>query len=131
MQNYDDRIIVDDEVEIKYEQKLEDNNERKEDVIAYSNKNIATQNVFQILFSKKYLALTLSTLSILCTLFLKFMFACGVTSNVFYGIWFFLCAGLAGTALVINVVSYAKNKKVEYNVSTIITLIALFALFVI
>lgn len=133
MQNYDDRIIYDDEedIEVKYEQKNEENEIRKFEAVNYSNKNIATNNFFQIIFSKKYLALTLASLSILLILFLKFLLVCGVTSKAFMGIWYFICASLSGTALILNILNYVKNKKVDFNVSTILTLISLLSLLII
>lgn len=131
MDNYDDKIIIDDEVEVKFEQKPVDNEIRKAEVVNYSNSNVRTENVFQILFSKKYLALTLASLSILLVLFLKFLVICGVSSHAFLGIWFFICMGLSGAALILNLIYYAKNKKVDFNVSTIITILSLICLFLI
>lgn len=133
MQNYDDKIIYDDDeaIEIKYEQKNQDNELKKFEAVNYSNRNIATNNFFQTIFSKKYLALTLASLSILLILFFKFLLVCGVTNRAFMGIWFFICASLTGTALVLNILNYVKNKRVDFNVSTILTLISLLSLFII
>lgn len=129
---YDDRIIVDDEVEVKFEQKQQEENEqRKYEAINYSNKNIATNNFFQTAFSKKFLALTLASLSIILTMFFKFLLICGVTSKAFMGIWFFICASLSVSALILNILFYIKNKKVDFNVSTILTLISLLGLILI
>ena len=131
MQNLDDRIILDEEVEVKYEEKPLVAAQQKEETVNYSNKNIYTTNIFGTLFSKKYIALTLSSLAIILTLFMKFIMVCGATSLAFYGIWFFLCAGCSATALILNIISYAKNKKVDFNVSTIITILSLLFLFLI
>ena len=131
MENYDDRIILDEEIEVEYNKKNEANEIRKYDVVNYSNQNVRTKNFFEIAFSKKYLAVTLVTMSLLLTLFLKFLLVCGVTSTGFLGIWFFICAGLTGTSLVLNILSYVKNKKVEFNVSTILTILSLVVLFLI
>lgn len=128
---YDDRIIVDDEVEVKFEQKQEENEQRKYEAINYSNKNITTNNFFQTAFSRKFLALTLASLSIILTMFFKFLLICGVTSKAFMGIWFFICASLGVSALILNILFYVKNKKVDFNVSTILTLISLLGLILI
>lgn len=130
MDNFDDRIILDDEVEVKYEE-AKANEERRTDIVTYSNRNLSRNNFFSLAFSKKFLALTFSSLSILMTLFMKFLMICGVSSLAFFGLWFFMCAGLTGAALVINVINYTKNKKVEFNVSTIITILSLIVLFLV
>ena len=123
----EDKIVIDDDVEIKYDQNLN----QQEPSIQYSNNNIQKSNTFNILFSKKYLALTTATISIILALFMKFLFFCGVSSPVFFGIWFFLCAGFATISLIINVVNFAKNKKIDLNVSSILTFLAILILFLI
>ena len=129
MTNYDDRIILDDDVEVEYQKN--DNEERKSEAISYSNKNVNTNNFFSIAFSKKYIALTLSTISIIFALFMRFFMVCGVTSRAFFGILFFITASLCVTSLIINIINFAKNKKVELNVSSIITFLSLILLFLI
>lgn len=131
MENFDDRIIIDEEIEVKYDQKEHENEIRKMESLNYSNHNIRTNNFFEIIFSKKFLAVTLVTISLLLTLFLKFLLVCGVTNRAFMGICFFICAGLTGTSLVLNIISFAKNKKIDFNVSTILTLLSLIILFLI
>lgn len=131
MQNYDDRIVLDEELEVEYQQPSIVNEPTKFEATNYSNRNVATNNFFEIAFSKKYLALTLASLSILFTLFFKFLIVCGVTSSAFMGIWFFINASLSGTSLVLNILSYIKTRKVEFNVSTILMLISLLGLLLI
>jgi len=132
MENYNNNIIYDeDDVEVKFEEKQEIVEESKYETTTYRNKNIPTSNFFQTAFSKKYLVITLSSLSILLTLFFKFLLVCGVYNHAFLGVWFFLCAGLTGTALILNILYYVKTKKVEFNVSTILTLISLIGLLII
>ena len=97
---------------------------------AYSNANVRTSGVGAI-FQKKYIAILLSTLSIVMTLFMKFLIVCGATSKAFLGIWFFLCAGIAATSLILTVINSVKAKKLNFNVSSIITFLALIALFLI
>ena len=127
--NLDDKIIIDDEVEIKYDENL--NHQEQNQNTNYSNNNIQKLSTLNILFSKKYLALTTATISIVLTLFLKFLIVCGATSRVFFGIWFFLCAGFATVPLIMNVINFAKNKKVDLNVSSILTFLAILILFLI
>jgi len=131
MENFDDRIVLDEEIEVKYEKKDESNEIRKMETLNYSNQNIRTNNFFQIIFSRKYLAVTLVSLSLLLTLFLRFLIICGVTNRAFIGIWFFLCAALTGTSLILNIISYTKLKKIDFNVSTILTILSLLFLFLI
>ena len=131
MENFDDRIVIDEEIEVKYEKKDEEKEMRKMEFLNYSNQNVRTINFFQIVFSKKYLAVTLVSLSLLLTLFLKFLIVCGVHSRAFIGIWYFICASLTGTSLVLNIIAYVKNKKVDFNVSTILTFLSLLILFII
>jgi len=131
MENFDDRIIIDEEIEVQYDKKEQENETRKMETLNYSNKNVRTNNLFEIIFSKKYLAVTLVSISLLMTLFLKFLIVCGVTSRAFIGIWFFICGALTGASLVLNIISYAKNKKVDFNVSTILTVLSLITLFLI
>lgn len=130
MTNYDDRIILDDDIEVEY-QRNDQNEERKSEALSYSNKNVSTQSFFSLAFSKKYIALTLATISIILALFMKFLMCCGVTSRAFYGIWFFLTAGLCTASLLMNIINFAKNKKVDLNVSSIITFLSLLFLFLI
>lgn len=130
MTSYDDRIILDDDVEVEY-QKNNNNEERKLDAVSYSNRNVSTNNFFGLAFSKKYLALTFATISIIMALFMRFLLLCGVTSRAFFGIWFFVCAGLCVTSLIMNIINFAKNKKVDLNVSSIITFLSLILLFLI
>lgn len=130
MENFDDRIIIDEEIEVKYEKKDEENEIRKIESLNYSNHNVRTNNFFEIIFSKKFLAVTLVSISLLLTLFLKFLIVCGVSSRAFIGIWFFICSGLTGTSLVLNIISYAKNRRIDFNVSTILTFLSLLILFI-
>ncbi len=129
--NLDDKIIVDDEVEIKYDENANSNSTNQAQNYNYSNTNIRKSNFFSIAFSKRYVALTLATLSVLFSLFMKFLMCCGVISFAFYGIWFFISASFAGVSLVMNIVNYAKNKKVDFNVSSIICFLAIIILFLI
>lgn len=127
--NLDDKIIIDDDVEIKYDENI--NHQEQKQNFNYSNNNIQKSSTLSILFSKKYLALTTATISIVLALFMKFLAFCGVASHAFFGIWFFLCAGFATTSLIINVVNFAKNKKIDLNVSSILTFLAILILFLI
>lgn len=127
MGNYDDRIILDDEVEVEFQ---EGTNNVNNDV-SYSNKNVSTSNFFSLAFSKKYLALTFATISVFMSVFLQFLLICGVTSRALLGIWFFLSASFCLASLTINIINFAKNKKIELNVSSIISFISLFLLFLI
>ena len=129
--NFDDKIIVDDDVEVKYEVNANQNQNQNQQPQnnSYTNNNIRTESFLSLAFSKKYIALTLSTISIILTMFLRFIKYCSVTSLAFYAIWFFLSAGLVATSLIINVINFAKNKKLDFNVSSIITLVAILVLF--
>ena len=131
MENYDDRIVIDEEIEVEYNNTDRENENRKMEVMNYSNQNVRTNNLLEIIFSKKYLAVTLCAISLILTLFLKFLIVCGVTSRAFIGIWFFICSALTGTSLVLNIIYFAKNKKVDFNVSTILTILSLVTLFLI
>lgn len=113
--------LMDDEVEVKLNST--ENEKRTKEVISYSNANIVHYNFFDVIFSKKFLSLTFSVLSLFFLLFMKFMVVCGVTSRAFHGIFFFISAGLALTSTVLNVVKFAKNKKIEFDVATILNLI--------
>lgn len=125
MENYDDKIIIDDEVEFKYEADKKPIQAERVDVTTYSNQNVRPYSFFGTIFSKKYIALTLATMSIILTLFMKFLVICGATSRAFYGIWFFLCGGLSVSALILNIINFAKNKKFEFNVSSILTILSI------
>lgn len=132
MMNYNDRIILDDDVEIEYQERNNSsNNENVNTYTSYSNNNVNTNNFFSRIFSKKYLALTLATMSVFMTVFMEFLIICGVKSHAFLGIWFFISAGLCLAALTMNIINFAKNKKVDLNVSSIISFISLFLLFLI
>lgn len=131
--NLDDKIIIDDDVEVKYQQQTsneekQNNNNNDNYRNVYTNNNINKVNYFSLAFSKKYIALTFSTISILLVLFMKFIGLCGVRSLAFFGIWFLLSASLAGVALVLNIINFAKNKKIDFNVSSIISFLAILAL---
>lgn len=123
--NYDDKFILDDNVEYEYsqqnlnEQRISNN---------YSNQNVNTYNFFERAFSKKFLALTLATISIILSIFTKFLAICGVTSTVLFGIIFFFNATICIISLVSNILNFAKIKKIELNVSSVITFVALLIL---
>lgn len=126
--NFDDKIIVDDDVEIKYNENANQNQQSQKINYSYTNNNIRKESFLRLAFSKRYIALTLSTISIVLSLFLRFIKYCGVTSYAFFAIWFFMSASLASTSLIFNVLNFAKNKKIDFNVSTIITLVSIFVL---
>lgn len=126
--NLDDKIIIDDDVEIKYNENGNINQQTSQNN-NYSNKNIQKSNFFQMAFSKRYLALTLATISIIFSIFMRFLAYCGVYSRAFFGIWFFLTASFAGIAFIMNIINFAKNKKVDFNVSSIISFLAIIILF--
>ncbi|MGN1208603.1 MAG: hypothetical protein ACI4TI_03945 [Christensenellales bacterium] len=128
----EDKIIIDDDVEVKCKDaNINQNSNYSAQQNVYTNSNIQKTNVLSLAFSKKYLALSLSTISILLALFMKFLTHCGVFSRVFYGIWFFLTASLAGTAFVLNIINFAKNKKIDFNVSSVISFLAIIILFLV
>lgn len=114
---------MDDEVEVSVSSA--ENETRTKEVISYSNANIVHYNFFDVIFSKKFLPLTLSVLALFFLLFMKFMAVCGVVSRAFHGIFFFISAGLALTSTILNVIRFAKNKKIEFDVATIFNLIVL------
>lgn len=127
MENYDDKMIVDDEVEFKYNDQNRQNQQEQEriNVTTYSNQNVRQSSFFSVIFSKKFIALTISTLSIIMTFFLKFLRICGVYNAAFNAIWFFLCAGLSISALILNIVGFTKTKKFDFNVSSVLTILSL------
>ena len=122
--NYNDNFILDDDVEVEYSQR----NSQEPRINNYSNQNVNTYNFFERAFSKKFLALTLATISIILSIFTKFLAICGVTSTVLFGIIFFLYATICIISLVSNNLNFAKIKKVELNVSSVITFVALLIL---
>jgi len=123
----DNNFNLDDEVEVEYSQQ----NLNEQHNSSYSNRNVNTYNFFEKAFSKKFLALTFATISIILTLFTKFLAICGATSAVLYAILFFINATLCTISLVSNIIVFAKNKKIDLNVSSVITFVALLLLILI
>jgi len=119
----EDKDFLDDNVEIKIENTQ--NSIRKEEAISYSNTNVNTYNFFDIIFSKKFLPLTLSIISLILLFFMKFLAICGVVSPAFYGIFFFLSAGIALTATILIVIKFVKNKKIEFDIPVFFNILSL------
>lgn len=119
----EEKNVLDDDVEVSV--KSAEKETRTSDVISYSNANIVHYNFFDVIFSKKFLSITFSIIALFLTLFIKFMAICGVTSRAFHGIFFFIAAGFAFTGTIMNLVKFAKNKKIEFDVATIINIVTL------
>lgn len=119
----EERNMLDDEVEVSVNSAEKEN--RTSEVISYSNANIVHYNFFDVIFSKKFLSLTFSVISLFLLFFMKFMAVCGVVSRAFHGIFFFLSASFALTSTILNVIKFARNKKIEFDVATIFNLIVL------
>lgn len=119
----EDKEILDEEIEVSINSN--EKGSRSSEVISYSNANIVHYNFFDVVFSKKFLSLTFSIFALFFLMFMKFMAVCGVTSRAFHGIFFFISAGFALTSTILNVIKFAKNKKIEFDVATIFNLIVL------
>lgn len=127
----DDRIILDDDVEVKLDEKIKTQELRKEESINYSNQNVNKYNFFDVIFSKKFMPLTFSIISIIFLTFMKFIAICGAHSAAFFAIFFFIGAGFSIAGLILNTIKYVKNKKIEFDVPTFINILSLIFLVVI